>query len=129
MTSGGKNWFEQVESERSNVGKLPEPLVIESEGKTIRIEYRQDEKGTIFKTTKTYRVQKIRVLPIVAERKKWKKFGDAAKDSAGINMATTKVDDDITMQFISSKEDEKKRRRKNIERSCGNIDKSTMSLL
>ncbi len=55
-------------------------------------------------TTKTYRNQKLKVLPIVAERKKWKKFGNAANDPPGINTATTKVDDEITMQFISNKE-------------------------
>jgi hypothetical protein len=46
----------------------------------------------------------LKVLPIVAERKKWKKFGNAASDPPGINTATTKVDDEITMQFISNKE-------------------------
>ncbi|CAF3648766.1 unnamed protein product, partial [Rotaria sp. Silwood2] len=46
-------------------------------------------------------------LPIVAERIKWKKFGNAGNDPAGINTATTKVDDEITMQFISNKEDDK----------------------
>ncbi len=35
---------------------------------------------------------------------KWKKFGSAVNDPPGINTATTKVDDEITMQFISNKE-------------------------
>jgi hypothetical protein len=46
----------------------------------------------------------LKVLPIVAERKKWKKFGNAANDPPGINTAATKVNDKITMQFISNKE-------------------------
>lgn len=97
-----RDWHDQVEQER-----IPQNQVIDTnDGKTIRIEYRE-ENGTIYKTTKTYRNQKLKVLPIVAERKKWKKFGNAAKDPPGINTATTKVDDEITMQFISNKEDDK----------------------
>ncbi|CAF1502551.1 unnamed protein product, partial [Adineta steineri] len=96
-----RDWHHQVEHER-----IPANEVYESDGKTIRIEYRE-ENGTIYKTTKTYRNQKLKVLPIVAERKKWKKFGNAANDPPGINTATTKVDDEITMQFISNKEDNK----------------------
>lgn len=97
-----RDWHDQVEHER-----IPQNQVIDTnDGKTVRIEYRE-ENGTIYKTTKTYRNQKLKVLPIVAERKKWKKFGNAAKDPPGINTATTKVDDEITMQFISNKEDDK----------------------
>jgi len=35
-----------------------------------------------------------------------KKFGNAANDPPGINTATTKVDDEITMQFLSSQEND-----------------------
>ncbi|CAF0827862.1 unnamed protein product [Didymodactylos carnosus] len=98
---GRRDWFDQVESER-----LPANEEVEKDGKILRTEYRYDENtGNTIRTTKTYRIEKIRVLPIVAERKKWRKFGNAANDPPGINTGTTKVDDDITMQFISSKED------------------------
>jgi hypothetical protein len=60
-----RDWHHQVEHER-----IPPNEVYETgDGKTIRVEYRE-ENGTIFKTTKTYRNQKLKVLPIVAERKK-----------------------------------------------------------
>ncbi|CAF2966047.1 unnamed protein product [Rotaria sp. Silwood2] len=94
-----RDWHHQVEHERIPANEVHET----NDGKTIRVEYRE-ENGTIYKTTKTYRNQKLKVLPIVAERKKWKKFGNAGNDPAGINTATTKVDDEITMQFISNKE-------------------------
>jgi len=107
MTSTKRDWHHQVEHER-----LPANEVFDtSDGKTIRIEYRE-ENGITYKTTKTYRSQKLKVLPIVAERKKWKKFGNAANDPPGINTATTKVDDEITMQFLSNKEDETKEEEK-----------------
>jgi len=97
--------------------------VIETnDGKTIRLEYRE-ENGTIYKTTKTYRNQKLKVLPIVAERKKWKKFGNAANDPPGINTATTKVDDEITMQFISNKEDDKQDEEKLIKEAVSTLRK------
>ncbi|CAF4341374.1 unnamed protein product, partial [Adineta steineri] len=107
----------QVEHER-----IPANEVYESDGKTIRIEYRE-ENGTIYKTTKTYRNQKLKVLPIVAERKKWKKFGNAANDPPGINTATTKVDDEITMQFISNKEDNKQDEEKLIKEAVSTLRK------
>jgi len=97
-----RDWHHQVEHERLPPNEVHET----SDGKTIRTEYRE-ENGIIYQTTKTYRNQKLKVLPIVAERKKWKKFGNAANDPPGINTATTKVDDEITMQFISNKEDDK----------------------
>jgi len=64
-----RDWHHQVEHER-----LPANEVYEtSDGKTIRVEYRE-ENGVTYKTTKTYKSQKLKVLPIVAERKKWKKI-------------------------------------------------------
>ncbi|CAF1169643.1 unnamed protein product [Adineta steineri] len=112
-----RDWHHQVEHER-----IPANEVYESDGKTIRIEYRE-ENGTIYKTTKTYRNQKLKVLPIVAERKKWKKFGNAASDPPGINTATTKVDDEITMQFISNKEDNKQDEEKLIKEAVSTLRK------
>jgi translation initiation factor 3 subunit G len=113
-----RDWHHQVEHER-----IPANEVIETnDGKTIRVEYRE-ENGTIYKTTKTYRNQKLKVLPIVAERKKWKKFGNAASDPPGINTATTKVDDEITMQFISNKEDDKQDEEKLIKDAVSTLRK------
>jgi translation initiation factor 3 subunit G len=43
----------------------------------------------------------------VAERKEWPKFGDSANDGAGVNSATTVVSDEVQMQFLSTKEEEK----------------------
>jgi translation initiation factor 3 subunit G len=113
-----RDWHHQVEHERIPANEVHET----NDGKTIRVEYRE-ENGTIYKTTKTYRNQKLKVLPIVAERKKWKKFGNAANDPPGINTATTKVDDEITMQFISNKEDDKQDEEKLIKDAVSTLRK------
>ncbi|UJR24732.1 hypothetical protein I4U23_006106 [Adineta vaga] len=118
MTTTKRDWHHQVEHERIPANEVHET----NDGKTIRIEYRE-ENGTIYKTTKTYRNQKLKVLPIVAERKKWKKFGNAASDPPGINTATTKVDDEITMQFISTKEDAKQDEDKLIKEAVSTLRK------
>jgi len=60
-----RDWHHQVEHERIPANEVYET----NDGKTIRIEFRE-ENGIIYKTTKTYRNQKLKVLPIVAERKK-----------------------------------------------------------
>jgi translation initiation factor 3 subunit G len=117
-TTTKRDWHHQVEHERIPANEVHET----PDGKTIRIEYRE-ENGTIYKTTKTYRNQKLKVLPIVAERKKWKKFGNAASDPPGINTATTKVDDEITMQFISNKEDDKQDEEKLIKEAVSTLRK------
>ncbi|CAF3536579.1 unnamed protein product [Rotaria sp. Silwood1] len=113
-----RDWHHQVEHERIPANEVYET----NDGKTIRVEYRE-ENGTIYKTTKTYRNQKLKVLPIVAERKKWKKFGNAASDAPGINTATTKVDDEIIMQFISNKEDDKQDEEKLIKDAVSTLRK------
>ncbi|CAF1154132.1 unnamed protein product [Rotaria sordida] len=113
-----RDWHHQVEHERIPANEVYET----NDGKTIRVEYRE-ENGIIYKTTKTYRNQKLKVLPIVAERKKWKKFGNAASDPSGINTATTKVDDEITMQFISNKEDDKQDEEKLIKDAVSTLRK------
>lgn len=119
MTSTTKrDWHHQVEHERLPANEVHQT----NDGKTIRIEYRE-ENGTIYKTTKTYRSQKLKVLPIVAERKKWKKFGNALNDPPGINTATTKVDDEIQMQFISNKDDDKQDEDKIIQEAVSSLKK------
>jgi translation initiation factor 3 subunit G len=47
------------------------------------------------KVTSTFRVEVKRVPKIIAERKKWKKFGQCAKDPPGPNPATTYVSEEI----------------------------------
>lgn len=117
-TATKRDWHHQVEHERLPANEVHQT----NDGKTIRIEYRE-ENGTIYKTTKTYRSQKIKVLPIVAERKKWKKFGNSLNDPSGINTATTKVDDEIQMQFISNKDDDKQDEEKIIQEAVSSLKK------
>lgn len=47
----------------------------------------------------TYKVITKKVPRLVAERKKWKKFGSAAGDGPGPQISTTYVADDVEIQF------------------------------
>lgn len=52
-----------------------------------------------YKVTTTYNVTTKQVPRVVAERKKWKKFGAAENDGPGPNISTTFAGEDVTLQF------------------------------
>ncbi|XP_024601794.1 eukaryotic translation initiation factor 3 subunit G isoform X1 [Neophocaena asiaeorientalis asiaeorientalis] len=84
---------------------LPSPKeVINGNIKTLT-EYKIDEDGKKFKIVCTFRIETRKASKAVARRKNWKKFGNSEFDPPGPNVATTTVSDDVSMTFITSKED------------------------
>nr|KAF6479793.1 eukaryotic translation initiation factor 3 subunit G [Molossus molossus] len=84
---------------------LPSPKeVINGNIKTVT-EYKIDEDGKKFKIVRTFRIETRKASKAVARRKNWKKFGNSEFDPPGPNVATTTVSDDVSMTFITSKED------------------------
>lgn len=99
------SWADEVELDS---GSLPPPTeTIDSHGNKILTEYKfnKDDKKT--KTVRTYKITKHVVSRSVARRKKLPKFGDSAKDTDGPNPHTTFVSEDIGLQMVTNKEDEK----------------------
>ncbi|KAF0299930.1 Eukaryotic translation initiation factor 3 subunit G [Amphibalanus amphitrite] len=59
------------------------------------------------KTVTTIKVENRKVSKEVAKRKVWAKFGQSKDDKPGPNTATTIMAEEVSMQFITSNEDEK----------------------
>jgi translation initiation factor 3 subunit G len=58
-----------------------------------------DEGDKRFRVTTSYRDTIKQVPRVVAERKKWKKFGASENDGQGPNIATTFASEEIPLQF------------------------------
>lgn len=99
------SWADEVELDS---GSLPPPTeIIDAQGQKILTEYKFNKDDKKVKTVRTYKVTKHVVSKSVARRKKLPKFGDSAKDPAGPSPHTTFVSEDVNMQLITSKEEEK----------------------
>ncbi|CAB4070275.1 EIF3G [Lepeophtheirus salmonis] len=66
----------------------------------------EDEKKV--KWIRTYKIEKKIVSKAIARRKGLAKFGDCLKDRPGPDPATTQLHEEVTMQYISSKEENEK---------------------
>jgi len=99
IVEGSKlNWAEDTDE--------IEPEIIEENGFKKVIEYKtEDEKK--YKVTNIFKVEKFKVPKNVAERKKWGKFGEASNDPPGVNSSNTFVGEEVFMQFLGTKEEEK----------------------
>ncbi|KAF2353827.1 Eukaryotic translation initiation factor 3 subunit G [Trinorchestia longiramus] len=85
---------------------LPPPsCVVEGTTKTLT-EYTYDENDKIVKVISTFRIEKRQVPKAIALRKGWKKYGQSVNDPPGPNSATTIVAEDVTMQFVTVKDEE-----------------------
>lgn len=99
------SWAEEVELDS---GTLPPPTeIIDSTGQKIVTEfkYNKDDKKT--KVVRTYKITKHVVSKSIARRKTLPKFGDSISDKPGPNAHTTMVSEDVNMQLITNKEEEK----------------------
>jgi len=98
------SWADEVELD---AGSLPPPTEVIENGQKIVTEYKYNKDDKKVKVVRTYKITKQIVSKSIAQRKVWKKFGDSQADKPGPNSATTMVSEDVYMQFLSSKEEEK----------------------
>lgn len=99
------SWADEVELDS---GSLPPPTEeIDENGVKTITEYKLNKDNKRVKVVRTYKTQKLIVSKSIARRRALAKFGDSEKDEAGPNSQTTFVSEDINMQLISNKEEEK----------------------
>lgn len=98
------SWADEVDLDSGTLPPATETT--DAKGNKIVTEYRiKDDKKV--KVVRTYRQEKQFVSKSIAKRKLWRKFGDSANDKDGPNTQTTMVSEDIYMQFISAREEDK----------------------
>jgi len=103
MADGGSSWADEIENESNN---LPPPRE-ELKGNTkIVTEYSMKGDKKV-KTVRTYKIEKKMVPKAIARRKVWPKFGLSVHDKPGPNPSTTVVSEEIMMQFVTGKEEQK----------------------
>ncbi|KAL3077119.1 hypothetical protein niasHS_013108 [Heterodera schachtii] len=90
------NWVEAVDQETAQ--KRIEFL---KDGIKTVIDYVDEPDGSKSKVIATYKVINKKVPRVVAERKKWKKFGTSKDDGPGPNIITTYVADEVEVQFTN----------------------------
>lgn len=99
------SWADEVELDS---GTLPPPTeIIDAHGQKVVTEYKFNKDDKKIKVVRTYKVTKHVVSKSIARRKKLPKFGDSTKDADGPAAHTTFVSEEITMQLVTSKEEEK----------------------
>lgn len=99
------SWADEIELES---GSLPPPTEdIDANGVKTVTEYKINKDDKKVKVVRTYKLQKHVVSKSIAHRRQLHKFGDSANDEPGPNSQTTFVSEDINMQLITNKEEEK----------------------
>ncbi|KAI2635537.1 eukaryotic translation initiation factor 3 subunit-like protein [Xylaria nigripes] len=99
-----RDWADDDEADEVSV-ELPPPQTIQNkDGTKTTITYRINENGQKVKTTRRIRLVTHRevVNPRVAERKTWAKFGSSEKDSAGPQMDTTSIGENIILRLSTN---------------------------
>lgn len=76
-----------------------------------------EREGARYRVLTTYKVVHKKVPRVVAERKKWKKFGASALDSPGPNVKTTYVAEEVPIQFILNRAGESQEQDKEEKKS------------
>uniref|UniRef100_A0A646QDX4 Eukaryotic translation initiation factor 3 subunit G n=1 Tax=Hemiscolopendra marginata TaxID=943146 RepID=A0A646QDX4_9MYRI len=98
------SWADQVEEGEDS---LPLPTEIIDNGIKTITEYKINDDGKKVKVVRQYKIEKRTVSRSIARRKTLHKFGLASGDKPGPNPSTTIITEDVFMQFISNKEEEK----------------------
>lgn len=98
------SWADEVELD---YGNLPPTAEIVENGFKYVTEYKYNKDDKKIKVVRTYKISKQVVPKSVAKRRSWAKFGESKNDKPGPNSQTTMVSEEIFMQFLNSKEEEK----------------------
>lgn len=98
------SWADEV---LLDAGGLPPPTEVLENGSKIVTEYKYNNDDKKVKVVRTFKITKIVVPKSAAKRKAWAKFGDSANDKAGPNAHTTIISEEVQMQFVSAKDEEK----------------------
>jgi len=98
------SWADEVELDS---GGLPPTTEVIENGQKYVTEYKYNSDDKKVKVVRTYKITKQVVSKTVAKRKNWDKFGDSVNDKPGPNSHTTIISEDVYLQFLSSKEEEK----------------------
>lgn len=110
------SWVAEMEDEAEDVSDRK--VEIRDNTKTIsEITYVDGEK---VKLVRHFRIEKRKVTKEAAIRKTWKKFGQSANDGPGPNSATTIPSDDVRMEFLLSKEEDKPAEQEQVNSFGGN---------
>lgn len=113
------SWADEVEEVEEKVAPrivLPPP-VEKSDGNTKTItEYTLNDDGKKVKVISHYRIEKHQVAHSIAVRKTWRKYGLSKNDKPGPNPATTITAEDVFMQFLSNKEEDKDKESDDIKK-------------
>jgi len=102
----GSSWADQMEN---GDGELPPPHIEYSDDGCVKtvIEYKVNDENKKVRVTKTYKIEVKKVNISIARRKKLKKFGESAADLPGPNSHTTILAEEVHIQFVHNKENQK----------------------
>jgi translation initiation factor 3 subunit G len=117
------SWADEVELDN---GSLPPSTEVRENGFKIVTDYKINEDEKKVKIVRTYKIEKCKVSKTIAVRKTWPKFGESANDKPGPNPATTIVAEDVYMQYITNKEEEKTEDESNMEKIKKALDKAVV---
>jgi len=100
------SWADEVEDHLEKT-TLPPSKTEQIGNSRVITEYRWNKDDKKEKVVRTYKIEKRLVSKTIAERKTWPKFGDSRNDKPGPNIATTIPAEEIQMQFLTGKDDDK----------------------
>ncbi|KAF7640177.1 Eukaryotic translation initiation factor 3 subunit G [Meloidogyne graminicola] len=98
------SWVDAVDQEHSL--RETKRTEIMKDGLKIVTDFVENEENGVMKKSKvvtTYKVVTKKVPRVVAERKKWQKFGQSKDDGPGPNINTTYVGAEVEIQFLHNR--------------------------
>ncbi|XP_017874792.1 PREDICTED: eukaryotic translation initiation factor 3 subunit G-B [Drosophila arizonae] len=96
------SWADEVEADYVD-GLPPSKEHVDGDYKHVT-EYKFNDEGKKIKVVRSFKIEKKIVSRAVAKRRNWTKFGDSKLDKPGPNSYTTKVADEILMNYMGSKD-------------------------